>query len=369
MERTDSHRDRSQSTRTESPPRDGVEIIITFGPPASAAAREASRAVAVRDGVDTGEAWVRVAHDVFESMNEAGPQVESELDAIVSRALRTPVFVFGAVPNTCYEGGGVYPTLHLDVARIVDHYGNPVARGRFGERAVKAIMAGIADALEAEWARAVVVRTNEGDVEGQESMSGDARGGDSPPAEKGTPVVGLLLLDGLPPDEEIPSSPKYVLPESERLSEDLVDLIMEYAAWNCSGPTIRFEAADSETDDDGELAPFEWGFRSCSARRMSRVVFFVLHENLTGLFHRDRALCWDKVEGLYPYDTARLILEEGPLSIDEIRNLDDERLKTYLWGCACTFVHFGHEAALAARKDLREEFLQLFRPDAIDSAS
>ena len=157
MERTISHRDRSQTMRKESPRRNAPEIIITFGPPASAAAREACRAVAARDGVETDEAWVRVAHEVFESMNEAGPQVESELDGIVSRALSKPVFVFGAVPNTCYEGGGVYPTLHLHGASIVDHYGNPVAGTRFGEKVVKGIMAGITDALEAEWARAVVI--------------------------------------------------------------------------------------------------------------------------------------------------------------------------------------------------------------------
>lgn len=158
MERTDSHRNRPQTARKEIRRRNPPEIIFSFGPPASAATRDACRAVAARDGVETDVAWVRVAHDVFDAMNEAGPQVESELDVIVSRALRKPVFVFGAVPNTCYEGGGVYPTLHLEGARIVDHYGNPVAGARFGERVVKGIMAGIADALESEWVRAVLVK-------------------------------------------------------------------------------------------------------------------------------------------------------------------------------------------------------------------
>ena len=157
MERTVSHRDRPQTARGESPRRDAPEIIFSFGPPASAAAQRACRAVAARDGVDADEAWVRVGHEVFDAMNEAGPQVESELDVIVSRALRTPVFVFGAVPNRCYLNGSACPALQVDLARIVDHYGNPVGAKRFGEKVVKGIMAEIADKLGAEWVRAALM--------------------------------------------------------------------------------------------------------------------------------------------------------------------------------------------------------------------
>jgi hypothetical protein len=158
MEHTDAHRETSASTGDERARRERAEIMFSFGPPSGAAARDACRAVAARDGVDADEAWIRVAHEVFDAMNEPGPQVESEFDAIVSRAVCTPVFVFGAVANRCYQGGSVCPALHVDLARIVDHYGNPVAAGRFGERVVNGIMAGIADKLGSEWVRAVVVK-------------------------------------------------------------------------------------------------------------------------------------------------------------------------------------------------------------------
>lgn len=160
MQRTDSHRNRSQTPRKRSPRRDGVEIIITFGPPASAAAREACRAVAERDGVDPEEAWIRVAHEVFVVMNEPGPDGGSDFDRIASVILQTPVFVFGAVPSRCYIGGSVHPTLDLDATRVVDHYGNPVPGKRFGERVVKEVMATIAHALESEWVRAVLIRAD-----------------------------------------------------------------------------------------------------------------------------------------------------------------------------------------------------------------
>jgi hypothetical protein len=160
MKRTESHRDHSATTRKERLTRGEVEIIFTFGPPGSAAAQDACWEVAVRDGVDADEAWVRVAYDVFGDMNEPGPQIESEFDAIVSRALRKPAFVFGAVPNRCYQGGSVCPALHVDLARIVGHYGNPVAARRFGERVVKGIMAEIADRLGSEWVRAVLITSD-----------------------------------------------------------------------------------------------------------------------------------------------------------------------------------------------------------------
>jgi hypothetical protein len=160
MKRTDFHRDRSQTMRKESPRRNAPEIIFTFGPPGSAAAQDACWELAVRDGLDSNDAWVRVAHDVFDAMNEAGPRVESELDAIISRALRIPVFVFGAFPNRWCQNGSVCPVLHVDVARIVDHYGNPVGAKRFSERAVRGIMGEIADRLGSEWVRAVLITSD-----------------------------------------------------------------------------------------------------------------------------------------------------------------------------------------------------------------
>ena len=157
MERTDSRRDQSETTRNENPTRDEVEIMLTFGPPGSAAAQDACWEVAVRDGVDANEAWVRVARDTFDAMNEAGPDGGSEFDRIVSECLRLPVFVFGAVPNRGHQNGSVCPALHVDVARIVDHYGHPVAARRFDEKVVKGITARIAHRLESEWASATLI--------------------------------------------------------------------------------------------------------------------------------------------------------------------------------------------------------------------
>jgi hypothetical protein len=156
MERIDSHPDQSETVPKDAPRQEGVEIIFTFGPPGSSAAQEACRAAA-RDGMDTDEAWIRVAHEAFDAMNEAGADGGSEFDRIMSIHLRTPVFVFGAVPNRCYQGGSLYPTLQVDATRIVDHYGNPVSGTLFDERAVKSIMASIAWTLEAEWASTMVI--------------------------------------------------------------------------------------------------------------------------------------------------------------------------------------------------------------------
>jgi len=157
MERTDSHRDESETTPKESPRRDEVEIIFTFGPPGSAAARDACRAVATRDDVDADQAWNRVAHAVLDAMNEPGPDGCSEFDRIASVHLRTPVFVFGAVPSRCYTGGSVHPTLDFDATRVVDHYGNQVPGRRFSGKVVKGLMASIAHALESDWARAALI--------------------------------------------------------------------------------------------------------------------------------------------------------------------------------------------------------------------
>jgi hypothetical protein len=157
MERTDSHRDQSEHTPNDRPRRHEVEIIFTFGPPGTAAAQDACRAVAARDGVDADEAWIHVATEVFDAMNEAGPDGGSEFDRVVSECLCTPVFVFGAVPNRGYQNGSVCPTLHLDATRIVDHYGNPVPGELFGEKVVKGMMASIVHTLESEWARAALI--------------------------------------------------------------------------------------------------------------------------------------------------------------------------------------------------------------------
>ena len=158
MERTESHRDQSRTIRKERRRRQGVDIIFTFGPPASAAAQDACHAVGARDGVEADEAWTRVAYEALGSMNEVGPDGMSELDRIASVILDMPVFVFGAAPSLCFQGGSVCPALHVDLARIVDHYGNPVGARRFVGRVVKGIMAEIADGLGSEWVRAVLVK-------------------------------------------------------------------------------------------------------------------------------------------------------------------------------------------------------------------
>ena len=136
----------------------------------------------------------------------------------------------------------------------------------------------------------------------------------------------------------------------------------EYLVFVCpdNAPT-KFDlpddsAAASQHPDSND--PWFWDGRLRTEDEMTGIVYEIMRKALRYPVMAGCDLGWGGTYGKFPYDVARLIIQEGPIDLQEFIRFDAETMSWYLWTMASTYVHFGPERAHAARERLRREMLE-----------
>ena len=115
-------------------------------------------------------------------------------------------------------------------------------------------------------------------------------------------------------------------------------------------------AAASHHPDSGD--PWFWDGRLQTEDEMIKIVYAIMRKALRYPVMAGCYLGWAGTYGKFPYDVARLIIQEGPIDLGEFFRFDTETMSWYLWTMASTYVHFGPERAHAERERLRREALE-----------
>ncbi len=132
--------------------------------------------------------------------------------------------------------------------------------------------------------------------------------------------------------------------------------------YDASDPTAYLDAPSSPEDSSQGLVPPEqeddpmfWDGRLRTQGEMIGIVYEVMRKALRYPVMAGCDLGWGGTYGKFPYDVARLIIQEGPIALEEFIHWDDETTTWYLWAIASTYVHFGPERAHSVRDRLRRE--------------
>lgn len=104
-----------------------------------------------------------------------------------------------------------------------------------------------------------------------------------------------------------------------------------------------------------ESNPMFWDGRLQTEDEMIKIVYAIMRKALRYPVMAGCYLGWGGTYGKFPYDVARLIIQEGPIDLGEFIRFDTETMSWYLWTMASTYVHFGPERAHAVRERLRRE--------------
>jgi hypothetical protein len=121
---------------------------------------------------------------------------------------------------------------------------------------------------------------------------------------------------------------------------------------------IRPPPPTDPRNEAGADDPFFWQGRLRNEEEMSGIVYEVLRKAMLESAFCWHDLFWEGTEGMFPCEVARLIIQEGPFAFDELVRWDDERLTSYFWMMAHTYVHFSPRLAHEARGRLRVEVLE-----------
>ncbi|HOC44122.1 MAG TPA: hypothetical protein PKJ99_13990 [Thermoanaerobaculales bacterium] len=121
------------------------------------------------------------------------------------------------------------------------------------------------------------------------------------------------------------------------------------------GPIFEDLPTDPEARNND---PMLWDGRVRTEDEMVKIVYEVIRKALRYPVMAGCYLGWGGTYGKYPYDVARLIIQEGPIDLREFIRFDQETMSWYLWTMAATYVHFGPERAHAVRERLRREALE-----------